>query len=83
MRFPEVSLAAARSTRDEARKLIADGTGPSVKRKLDKIAADAAAHNTFGRVAAEYLASFEANGRAESTISNNRWLLEDLAAPVA
>jgi integrase len=81
--FPEVSLAAARSKRDEARKLIANGTDPSVKRKLDKIAAATAAQNTFGGVAAEYLASLEANGSAESTISKNRWLIEDLAAPLA
>src|SRR2546430_7288088 len=55
--FPEVSLAAARLKREEARKLIADGTDPAVKRKLDKIAAATAAQNTFGAVAAEYLAN--------------------------
>jgi hypothetical protein len=55
--FPEVSLAAARSKRDEARKLIALSTYPSVKRKLAKIAAATAAQNSFGAVAAENLAS--------------------------
>src|SRR5450432_2191781 len=54
--FPMVSLSAARSKRDDARKLLADGTDPSVKRKLDKIAAATTAQNTFGAVAAEYLA---------------------------
>ena len=81
--FPTISLAAARSKRDDARKLLADGTDPSVKRKLDKIAAATTAQNTFGAVAAEYLAHMEANGASESTLSKNRWMLEDLAVPLA
>jgi integrase len=81
--FPTVSLAAARSKRDDARKLLADGTDPSAKRKLDRIAAATTAQNTFGAVAAEYLAHMEANGASESTLSKNRWMLEDLAAALA
>jgi integrase len=81
--FPTVSLAAARSKRDDARKLLSDGADPSAKRKLDKIAAATTAQNTFGAVAAEYLAHMEANGASESTLSKNRWMLEDLAAPLA
>jgi integrase len=81
--FPATSLADARSKRDEARKLIAAGSDPSVKRKLDKIAAATATQNTFGAVAAEYLVNLEAQGAAEATKSKNRWMLEDLAAPLA
>jgi hypothetical protein len=81
--FPTVSLATARSKRDDARKLLAEGSDPSVKRKLDKIAAATTAQNTFGAVAAEYLAHMEVNGVAESTMSKNRWLLQDLALPLA
>jgi integrase len=81
--YPAVSLSGARSKRDDARKLLADGKDPSVKRKLDKIAAATAAQNTFGAVAAEYLANMEANGASEATLSKNRWLLEDLATPLA
>jgi integrase len=62
---------------------IADGSDPGVKRKLDKIAAATAARNTFGAVAAEYLANMAANGVIEKTIKKNRWLLEDLAAPLS
>jgi hypothetical protein len=80
--FPTVSLAAARARRDDARKLLANGTDPSVKRKLDKIAAATLTQNTFGAVAAEYLAHMEANGASESTLSKNRWMLQDLAAPL-
>jgi integrase len=81
--FPTVTLAEARTKRDEARKLLADGADPAVKRKLDKIAAETANQNTFGAVVTEYLANLEARGSSESTISKNRWMLEDLAAPLA
>lgn len=81
--FPTVSLADARRKRDDARRLIADGTDPSVKRKLERIAAATSARNTFGDVAAEYLSNMEANGAANSAMSKTRWLFEDLAAPLA
>ena len=81
--FPTVSLATARSKREDARKLLANGTDPSVKRKLDRIAAATTAQNTFGAVATEYLAHMEANGASESTMSKNRWMLLDLAAPLS
>lgn len=81
--FPTVTLAAARAKREEARRLLAEGSDPAVKKKLDKIAAATAARNTFGAVAADYLENIAANGVTEDTISKNRWLLEDLARPLA
>ena len=81
--FPATSLADARTKRDEARKLVANGTDPAVKRKLDKIAAATAGQNTFGAVVSEYLANMEASGAAQATMNKNRWMLEDLAAPLA
>lgn len=81
--FPDVSLASARQKRDDARRLLADGNDPSRKRKDDKLAAAVAAANTFGVVASEYLAKLKEEGAAESTLEKNRWLLEDLAAPLA
>jgi integrase len=80
--FPEVTLASARSKRDDARKLLADGIDPSLKRKTDKLAAAAITGNTFGAVAAEHIANLEANDAAASTLSKNRWLLQDLAKPL-
>ena len=80
--FPEVSLAAARTKRDDAKKLLASGLDPSTQRKLDKIAAAVAAANTFGAIAAEYLERLKEKNSAEMTITKNRWLLEDLAAPL-
>jgi integrase len=81
--FPAISLADARAGRDEARKRLTEGVDPSVQKKLNRIAAETAAHNTFGLVAGEFLSNLEANGAAPSTMAKNKWLLEDLAAPLA
>jgi integrase len=81
--FPAVSLANARAKRDDARKLLAAGIDPSEQKKLEKAATVATTQNTFGAVAAEFLAKMEANQAAVRTLAKNRWLLQDLAAPLA
>jgi integrase len=81
--YPAVSLADARAKRDDARKLLAAGTDPSAHRKESKVAAATAAGNTFAAIADELLARKEANEAASSTMSKNRWMLKDLASPLA
>ena len=81
--FPEVSLANARSKRDDARKLLAAGADPSRQKKLDRIASEMAAKNTFGAIAEEHLQNLEDTGTAPSTMKKNRWYLQDLAKPLA
>jgi integrase len=81
--FPAVSIAEARVRRDAARKRLIEGVDPSVQKKLDRIAAETAARNTFGLVAEEFIENLEANGAAAATMAKNRWLLQDLAAPLA
>lgn len=81
--FPAISLAAARTKREEARALLASGMDPSVKRKLDKIAAATTARNTFGAIAEEHLDNMVANGIAATTMKKNRWLLQKLCSPLA
>lgn len=78
--FPAVSLKEAREKRDAVKKQIAAGIDPSLRKKLDKISAASA--NSFGAIADEYIANLKANDAADMTISKNRWLLEDLAAPI-
>jgi integrase len=53
--FPKVSLAQARRQRDDARKLIEEGTDPSAERKAEKQRAATAADNSFERVAREFV----------------------------
>ena len=81
--YPAVSLADARARRDEAKKLLAHDVDPSVQKKLDRLAGEAASRNTFGLVAEEYVANLRLRGRAEITVAKNRWLLLELAAPIA
>lgn len=81
--YPDVTLAAARTRRDDARKLIADGKDPSQERRGDKLAAVLASKNTFGVVAAEYIEKLTKEGSAPSTVSKNKWMLEDLAASLS
>lgn len=77
--FPDVSLAEARRKCREAHDLLDEGIDPSQQRKLEKIKAEAAATNTFGAVAEEYIEHLKANGRAAVTLDKNEWLLLDLA----
>ncbi|HYF60783.1 MAG TPA: integrase arm-type DNA-binding domain-containing protein [Burkholderiaceae bacterium] len=52
--YPEVTLAMARSRRDEARRLLADGIDPSEHRKAKKAAGNERAANSFEVVAREW-----------------------------
>ena len=82
-KYPIIGLADARKKRDEAKRLIADGVDPAAQRKLDKIAAETAARQTFGLIADEYIENMTGNDAAKGTIIKTTWLLKDLAAPLA
>lgn len=74
--WPEVSLADARSRRDEARRLIASGIDPSHQQKIDAARARIEENDTFETVALEWIAKNEREGMAEITLSKIRWLLD-------
>jgi integrase len=78
--YPEVSLKEARERRDESRKVLAAGTDPTEKKKLDRLTKAAAAGNTFDVLADEWLAKVSREGRAEATLGKVTWLLS-LARP--
>lgn len=80
--FPDVTIAQARTKRDEARAVLSSGVDPARKREQDRIIASIAASNTFGVIVSEYIARLQNENTAASTISKNKWLLEDLAAPL-
>jgi integrase len=81
--FPAVTLAEARGKREEARKQVAAGIDPSQQKKLERAAVTTAAQDTFKVIAAELLKKAEDEGAADATMAKNRWLLEDLASPLA
>jgi integrase len=69
-----VSLQEARERREAAKRLLAKGIDPSTQRRLDKQAVGTS--NTFKAVAEEVLAKLEKEGRADVTLTKQRWLLE-------
>lgn len=72
--YPEVSLAEARTRRDNARKLLALGGDPATAKRDEKQARIEAAANTFEAVSRDWLAT-TANKRAEVTQTKiTRWL---------
>jgi integrase len=80
--YPEISLANARELRDEARALIQSGKDPSFERKREKVAAKISAADSFDRIAEEYLAKIELDGRAGATMNKARWLHSLLTAAI-
>ena len=57
--YPDTGLAAVRTKRDEARKLLADGVDPGENRKVQKAAKVALAANSFEVVAREWFAKMK------------------------
>lgn len=69
--YPEVSLAEARTKRDEARRLLSDGADPSSERKVLKATKLLQAENGFEAVAREWFAKYQSSwsaGHAERII---------------
>jgi len=62
--YPDVSLKEARERRDEARRLLANGTDPNEHRKARKAAKDDQAANSFEVVAREWFAKHSPNWAA-------------------
>jgi integrase len=81
--YPALSLSDARSRRDEAKKLLKEGTDPSLAKKRARLDAMAAAGNTFGMIAQEFIDKMRRDGRAEPTIVKNEWMLKTLAAKLS
>jgi len=73
--YPAISLAAARTRRDDAKQLIAEGTDPAEEVRREKIRQQFAAGNTFEAIALELIEKAAAEGKAEATLTKKRWFL--------
>ncbi|MGO4642071.1 tyrosine-type recombinase/integrase [Mesorhizobium sp. 2RAF45] len=82
-KYPLVSLLDARGKRDDAKRLLIAGINPSTKRKEEKDAAITEARTTFGLIAEDYITRMEERDAAAATVTKTKWLLEDLASPIA
>ncbi|MDO3387950.1 integrase arm-type DNA-binding domain-containing protein [Gilvimarinus sp. SDUM040013] len=78
--YPEVSLAAARNARDEARRLLREDIDPSQYRQTTKAQGEANAQNTFAAVSDEWYAKQLPNW-AESTAKKRRALINNDLLP--
>ncbi|RFB99327.1 integrase [Rhizobium leguminosarum bv. trifolii] len=77
--YPALGLADARSRRDEARRKLSEGLDPSLAKKREQLVAKAAAGNTFGLIADEFIEKLRRDKRAQPTIDKNTWMLKELA----
>ena len=80
--YPAISLAEARGKRDEAKKLLAGGTDPSIQKKLDMIDAEVKGRMTFKEIAEEYYQTLVDRELAPATLRKKRWHIDDLARPI-
>ncbi|WP_324377597.1 tyrosine-type recombinase/integrase [Sphingomonas sp.] len=78
--WPSVSLADARTRRDEARRNVAAGLDPAQLKKKARDVAKIAAANTFRAIAEEWYRKCEDEALAPITLRKIRWLL-DIAYP--
>ena len=78
--YPSVGLKEARTAREKARRLLADGVDPSEVRKQAKIEKADAADNTFAAIAAEPVDKMRREQKAAVTVAKAEWLL-GLALP--
>ncbi len=73
--YPTITLSNARTQREQARLLLANGVDPSQAKK-DARAEQTASENTFRNIAAEYLTHQRQNQRASATMVKLEWLLD-------
>lgn len=76
--FPDVSLKQARERRDEARKLLAEGIDPGVKRQADRRAAQVAAENSLEAVARAWLAMKAPEWVEDTATRTTAWMENDV-----
>jgi len=81
--YPTLSLAEARDQMRESKKRLAEGLDPSLAKKRQQLAAKAAAGNTFGAIADEFIDKLRRDKRAEPTIVKNEWMLKSLSKKLA
>lgn len=77
--YPDVTLASARTRRDDARKLLAAGIDPGEQRKAAKVAGVERSANSFSAIAEEMLVQRAKNLAPGSAIRERRLIEKDLA----
>lgn len=74
--YPDIKLAEARAARDTARKQVGQAVDPNAAKRQARIEASIRAGNTFGLVAGELIEKKAREGRTDTTLDTQRWLLK-------
>ena len=74
--YPEVTLSQARTARDAARAMLANGSDPRQAKQARKLQEQERLGHTFERHAKAYLVKAAKEGRATATLAKAEWLLE-------
>lgn len=69
-----MSLKAARTKCEDARRLLADESDPAAIKRKNAVEGAIAASNTFRSIADEYIEKMEREGKAPATIVKSKWL---------
>lgn len=78
--YPEITLKQARAKRDDARKLLDNGTDPSAVRRAQKAAQMESGANSFEVIAREWFAKEQSNW-SPAHVKKQLWLLENNLFP--
>jgi integrase len=81
-RWPDVDALTARERRTDAKKELRAGRDPGGIPLPPPAAPTSPTGPTFGDIVAQVLDNLESGDAAPRTVAKNRWLLEDLAAPL-
>jgi integrase len=81
--YPAIGLGDARKRRDEARELIATGADPSREKQQAKHRAKVSAANTFGEIAAEFIAKRRREGLSNSTADKSEYYIKRMGPIIA
>jgi len=76
--YPSVSLAQARQRREDAKKLLAQGTDPGEAKKTERLLAVTEAANTFEAVARSWLEKTKADRTASTQSKVEAWLVKNV-----
>lgn len=75
-KYPDISLADARRTRDKVNSWLASGKNPKIEHNQERALQSANIRNSFDHVARLYISRQEKSGRKPATISKYWWCLE-------
>lgn len=73
--YPEIGLKDARRRAEDARRQVIDGVDPSAAKRMEAIARQISAENSFAPIAREFIDKMERESKGDATLTKARWFL--------